>query len=355
MFFSNVGFAVPSFLVATLLIYFVSVKAGWGADERLGGGLATRLAEDPPSLALSLVPMAYFARLVRASMLETMQRDYIRGEGEGAPLAPRRRRPCHAELAHTRDHRRQPLLGYIITSSFIIELIFAIPRDRDVLRDGRRGRDYSVVMGLTVILSVIIIIANLIVDILHGFLDPRIREQGRSRGRRSPASDAARGSSDRRGSEEAGVAEAPIRQASLWRDAWRRYLRNKGALVAGIIFILIVLYAVSRADLSRLTTPTRSTSRRRTSAPTSSTPSAPISSAATSSRGRRWVGVSILIGIGAALFILVIGTLYGSISGFVGGKLDDAMMRFLDALYGLPPPVRDHRAQDRRQRSTPSR
>ena len=46
--------------------------------------------------------------------------------------------------------------------------------------------------------------------------------------------------------------------------------------------------------------------------------------------------VSILIGIGAALFILVIGTAYGSISGFVGGKLDDAMMRFLDALYGLP-------------------
>ena len=70
-----------------------------------------------------------------------------------------------------------PLLGYIITGSFVIELIFDIPGHRPATSSPRcTARDYSVVMGLTVLLSVIVIVANLVVDILYGILDPRTRD-----------------------------------------------------------------------------------------------------------------------------------------------------------------------------------
>ena len=69
-----------------------------------------------------------------------------------------------------------PLLGVIITGSFVIELIFNIPGIGTYYVTSVTGRDYSVVMGLTVLLSVIIILANLVVDILYGVLDPRTRD-----------------------------------------------------------------------------------------------------------------------------------------------------------------------------------
>ena len=138
------------------------------------------------------------------------------------------------------------------------------------------------------------------------------------------------------GLDDAGTAGAPIRQASLWRDAWRRYVRNKGAVVAGVIFILIVLYAIFAPIFSPYD-PNKVDFSLAYISPNLEHPFGTDQFGRdlftrTALGGR----VSILIGIGAALFILVIGTLYGSISGFVGGKLDDAMMRFLDALYGLP-------------------
>ena len=68
-----------------------------------------------------------------------------------------------------------PLLGYIITGSFVIELIFNVPGIGQYYVTAVNARDYSVVMGLTVLLSVIVIGANLVVDILYGFLDPRVR------------------------------------------------------------------------------------------------------------------------------------------------------------------------------------
>jgi dipeptide transport system permease protein len=74
---ANVGFAVPSFLVATLLIYFFALK--WGATLELPtSGWSSWRHKVLPTIALGLAPMAYFARLVRGSMLETLQEDYVR-------------------------------------------------------------------------------------------------------------------------------------------------------------------------------------------------------------------------------------------------------------------------------------
>jgi ABC-type dipeptide/oligopeptide/nickel transport system permease component len=173
MLFSNVGFALPNFLVATLLIYFVSVK--WGVLPT--SGWTTWRHKILPSFTLGLVPMAYFARLVRGTMLETLQQDYVRtAKAKGL----RRRRIVTVHVLRNSlipvVTAAAPLLGYIVTGSFIVENIFAIPGIGRYYVTAVSARDYSVVMGLTVLLSIIVIAANLLVDILYGILDPRTRE-----------------------------------------------------------------------------------------------------------------------------------------------------------------------------------
>lgn len=178
MFFSNVGFAVPSFLVATLLIYYFAVKIDlvptsgwplefWSLDKRV----------ILPSFALGLLPMAYVARLVRGAMLETFQQDYVR-TARAKGLRYRRVVAVHV-LRNSLIPvvtAAGPLLGFLVTGSFIIELIFSIPGIGRGFVTGVQARDYSLVMALTVLLSLVVIIANLVVDILYGFLDPRTRE-----------------------------------------------------------------------------------------------------------------------------------------------------------------------------------
>jgi ABC-type dipeptide/oligopeptide/nickel transport system permease component len=176
MFVSNVGFAVPSFLVATLFIYFFALE--WREIFHLPtSGWTTWKHKVLPSIALGLAPMAYFARLVRGTMLETLQQDYIR-TARAKGLRWRRVVVVHAlrNSLIPAVTAAGPLLGFLITGSFIIEYIFAIPGIGKYYVDAVEARDYSVVMGLTVLLSIIVILANLVVDILYGFLDPRTRE-----------------------------------------------------------------------------------------------------------------------------------------------------------------------------------
>ena len=135
----------------------------------------------------------------------------------------------------------------------------------------------------------------------------------------------------------AGVdAGAPIRQSSLWQDAWRRYLRNRGAVTAGALFLLMVVWCV----VTPIVSPHDPNEVDFASAYEGQSWSHPFG---TDQFGRDLftraaLGGRISIGIGfAATFaILGIGVVYGAISGFVGGALDNALMRFLDALYGLP-------------------
>ena len=173
MFFSNIFHAIPSFLVATLMIYFVSVK--WGALPT--SGWSTWEHKIMPSIALGFAPMALFARLVRGTMLETLQQDYVR-TARAKGLHYKRVVGLHV-LRNSLIPvvtAAGPLLGFIITGSFVIELIFNIPGIGQYYVTAVNARDYSVVMGLTVLLSVIIIVANLVVDILYGILDPRTRD-----------------------------------------------------------------------------------------------------------------------------------------------------------------------------------
>jgi oligopeptide transport system permease protein len=170
---SNIGFALPNFLVATLLIYFVSLELGVLPTS----GWISWKHKLLPSFTLGLVPMAYFARLVRGTMLETLQADYVR-TAKAKGLRWRRVVTVHVLRNSVIPviTAAAPLLGYIITGSFVIENIFAVPGIGRYYVTAVGARDYSVVMGLTVLLSIIVIVANLVVDILYGILDPRTRE-----------------------------------------------------------------------------------------------------------------------------------------------------------------------------------
>jgi oligopeptide transport system permease protein len=135
----------------------------------------------------------------------------------------------------------------------------------------------------------------------------------------------------------AGVdAGAPIRQSSLWQDAWRRYLRNRGAVTAGVVFLLILAWCIV-APIVSPHDPNKIDFSDAYQGPSWSHPFGTdqfgrdlFTRAALGGR------ISIGIGFGATLAILGIGVVYGALSGFVGGKLDNGLMRFLDALYGLP-------------------
>src|SRR5688572_7681437 len=174
MFFSNVGFAIPSFLLATLFIYFFALEWDLGFPT---SGWTTWQSKVLPVVALGIGPMAAFARLVRGTMLETLQQDYIR-TAKAKGLRWRRVVGLHV-LRNSLIPvvtAAGPTLGFLITGSFVIEQIFAIPGIGRYYVTAVTARDYSVVMGLTVLLSVIVILANLLVDILYGILDPRTRD-----------------------------------------------------------------------------------------------------------------------------------------------------------------------------------
>ena len=172
----NAGYAVPNFLIATLLIYFFAVK--WRAyfpfpTNGWGGWQSWIL----PMVALGHAPMTFFARIVRGSMLETLQQDYIR-TAKAKGLRWRRVVGLHVlrNSLIPAVTAAGPLLGALITGSFIVEFIFGIPGIGRYFVNSVTSRDYSVTMGITILLSIIIVTANLVVDVLYGFLDPRTRD-----------------------------------------------------------------------------------------------------------------------------------------------------------------------------------
>src|SRR5215208_573848 len=166
----NAGYALPNFLIATLLIYFFAVK--WREETPFPtNGWTGPSSWVLPVIALGHAPMTVLARIVRGSMLETLQQDYIR-TAKAKGLRWRRVVGLHV-LRNSLIPvitAAGPTLGFLITGSFVIEQIFAIPGIGRYYVTAVTSRDYSVVMGLTVLLAIIVILANLFVDIMYGIL-----------------------------------------------------------------------------------------------------------------------------------------------------------------------------------------
>jgi oligopeptide transport system permease protein len=175
---STVGFAFPNFLVATLLIYYFSLRLGWfptsgWPDEHWELDRHVVL----PSLTLSLVPMAWFARLLRGSVLETIGQDYVRAaRAKGLRSKQIILRYILKNSLFPLVTVAGPIIGYLITGTFVVEWIFSIPGIGRYFITAAFGRDYFLVLGITVVLSVTIIVANLLVDLAYFALDPRTRD-----------------------------------------------------------------------------------------------------------------------------------------------------------------------------------
>jgi oligopeptide transport system permease protein len=171
---ASISLALPSFLVATVLIYLLSVRfgllptSGWGTWPQML----------MPALALGLAPLGYIIRIVRGTMLETLARDYVRA-ARAKGLTQRRVLWLHVVRNSLIPlvTAAGPMLGLIIAGAFIIENIFSIPGIGRYLVTAVRARDDGVVMGLTVVITLTIIVGNLVADILYAFLDPRVRDR----------------------------------------------------------------------------------------------------------------------------------------------------------------------------------
>lgn len=172
MFVATLGVAIPNFVVATLLIYFLGVKLGWLPTSRWVSWQSIIM----PSIALAGYYTAYVARLTRSSMLEIIQQDYIRtARAKGMPERV-------VIYKHALKNALIPIVTYmgpitagILTGSFVIEKIFAIPGLGQHFVTSIGNRDYTTILGTTIFYSVFLVFINLLIDILYSFIDPRIR------------------------------------------------------------------------------------------------------------------------------------------------------------------------------------
>lgn len=169
------GISVPSFILAGLLQYYLSFKVGWFPVTGWKGFIYTVL----PATAIAFTHVGFIAKLTRSSMLEQTSSEYVklaRAKGIGK---------WTIVFKHTLRNALLPVVTYlgplaagVLTGSFIIEQIFAIPGIGRHFVQSITNRDYTTIMGVTVFYSIILLFAVLIVDILYSFIDPRIKLKG---------------------------------------------------------------------------------------------------------------------------------------------------------------------------------
>lgn len=172
LFLTSAGLSIPSFILAPLLQYFFAIQLGWLPLARWGSLSQVVL----PAIALASLPAAFIAKLVRSSLNEVMQTDYIKA-AHAKGLAPVR-----VIFSHALRNAFLPVLSYlgplmanILVGSFIIEKIFSIPGLGSWFINSVMNRDYSLIMGLTLFYSFILMASIFLVDLAYGWLDPRLR------------------------------------------------------------------------------------------------------------------------------------------------------------------------------------
>ena len=173
---SMTGISIPVFVFAPVLVLLFAVKlqwlpAGWSSTSGVSRFVL-------PVITLALPQIAYIARLMRASMIDVLGRDFIRtarAQGLGTLTVVR---------LHALRPAMLPVLSYmgpaiaaVLTGSVVVEEIFGIPGLGQFFVRGALNRDYTLVLGIVVFYATLIVSLNLIVDVLYGAIDPRVRYQ----------------------------------------------------------------------------------------------------------------------------------------------------------------------------------
>lgn len=186
MFFAVIGRAVPNIVLGPVLIIIFAVKLNlfpvvnpyvWlqGPDANPGLYFSTAFL---PVITLAMGMSATIARLTRATLLQVLNQDYIRTA---------RAKGLHENMVLFRHALRNsmipvvtilgPLLAAVLTGTFVVEIVFAIPGLGDTFVTSVTTRDYNLLVGVTILYSVFLVVANILVDILYVWLDPRIKLQ----------------------------------------------------------------------------------------------------------------------------------------------------------------------------------
>lgn len=169
---TTLGFSLPSFVLGSLLVLVFALWAGW-----FPAALWTSPAHVVlPALTLAAGPAAYVARLTRGGVIEALAEPWVRtARAKGLP-------EHRVVLRHGLRNAlgpvvtvSGPLVAWMITGSFVVEQIFAIPGLGRYFVTAVIDRDYSLVMGVTLFFAVIVIAANAVVDLLYAWVDPRVR------------------------------------------------------------------------------------------------------------------------------------------------------------------------------------
>ncbi len=163
--------SMPSFIMGTFLLLIFAVKLMLvPANGAMPGGLIL------PVITLALYPTAYITRLTRSSMLDVLGQDYIR--------TARAKGVTGAKLIFGHGLKNAilpvitylgPMIAYIVTGSLVVEQIFAVPGIGRTFVSSISGRDYPMIMGTTIVLSVLIVTMNLLSDLMYQAVDPRIK------------------------------------------------------------------------------------------------------------------------------------------------------------------------------------
>ncbi len=174
MLLSSLGIAVPHFILGALLIWLVALKLGWLQAGRWDDWSSAIL----PTITLGAGPAAYLAALFRSSLVDHSSEDFVRtarakGLTESVVL-----------LKHVVSNSLLPVLtvmgplsAALLTGSFVVEYVFAIPGMGRFFITAVTDRDYPLIMGVTLVYTVLLVCANLAVDLLYHYVDPRIKAQ----------------------------------------------------------------------------------------------------------------------------------------------------------------------------------
>jgi oligopeptide transport system permease protein len=169
---STASVAFPSFVIATILLYFFALKLGWLPTDWTNGGIPALIL---PILTLAVYPSAYITRLSRSATLDSLGSDYIiTARAKGASKS-------RILFGHVMKNSLAPTITYagpmfasIITGSLVVEQIYQVPGIGKYFVSSILARDYSMVMGTTIFLTFLVVTMTLVSDLLYKVVNPRV-------------------------------------------------------------------------------------------------------------------------------------------------------------------------------------
>jgi len=174
MFVATLGISLPNFLLGAFLIWAIALQFGWLQAGRWDDWASMIL----PTVTLGAAPAAFLTALLRSTLIETFGEDFVRtarAKGLTEFVVVAKHALCHSLIPVLTV--LGPLTATLLTGSFVVEFVFAIPGMGRFFITAVVDRDYPLIMGVTLIYTALLVCTNLLVDLLYSYVDPRIRAQ----------------------------------------------------------------------------------------------------------------------------------------------------------------------------------